>query len=96
LVNDAVQTADWYAPNTTGVGSGYWVRASASGSNAADVTGTFGTWQQLSVVRQWSLTYAPGSIGIKSATVNFLFATDSAGTNVIGSGSASLNAVQDA
>jgi len=96
LVNDVTESADWYAPTTAGIGNDFWVRASVSGANAPDVVGTTGTWQQLSSARQWSLSYAPGAVDTKLATVSFLFATDSAGSNVIGSGSAALAASQDA
>ena len=72
----------WLIPNSSGVGSGYWVRATSSTSAGARRTGTLNTWQQLSTARTWSVL-APTNGSATGWTLTFEFSTTSDGSNIV-------------
>lgn len=96
-VNDATRTdRSWWEPNVAGVGTGKYVKAIPSGPNAGEVTGSIGTYVQLTSARTWTLPFPPGSIDVKSAQLTFVFSNNSGGTDLIGTGTGALTAAQDA
>jgi hypothetical protein len=95
LSNDiAKNDKRWYAPPTAGIGSSYWVLASSSATLSS---GTLNSWVALGSSPAWILTRTPGQgVGTSSASIQFLIADDSAGTNIVSAGFAILAATQDA
>lgn len=71
----------------------YWIRwTNTSGTLSS---GTAGTWQALTIDRTFAVIFTSNSGGGKNCTGNVQIATDSAGTNIIASGSIGLSAVVD-
>jgi len=97
LVNDVAQTdKNWYFANQSGIGSSYWVYASFTGPDAADITGAAeSTWLALSANRSWSLQVSNPTNAEKTATIYLKFATDSSGATIVGSGKITLFASRE-
>ncbi len=72
----------WLIPNSSGVGSGYWVRATSATAAGPRRTGTLNTWQQLSTARTWSVV-APTNGSATGWTLTFEFSTTSDGSNIV-------------
>jgi hypothetical protein len=90
--NISAQVPNWYTPTTTGIGSSYWVRAQTfSLTSGAATSGSLNTWLALSTTRTWEV-FSNGQSDVEWA-ITFEFATDSAGTNIVGAGGAQLAAV---
>lgn len=54
-LSDNLNGSSWFLPNTTNIGSSYWVRATIlSGSGAF---GTYNTWLQLTTSRNWFMRF---------------------------------------
>lgn len=78
----------WYDKVLAGIGNNYWVRArSISGTPG---TGTLNAWLQLSTTRTWARTAAVGTA--RSWVIELDFATDSSGSNIIGTYNIALEA----
>jgi hypothetical protein len=79
----------------TGSGSGadYWVRW--TNTSGTLTTGTAGTWQQLSGTRTFGKTRTTNAVGSDIVTGTVEIATDSAGVDVIATGSITLTATVD-
>ncbi|MFZ5544409.1 MAG: hypothetical protein ACOZJZ_12685 [Pseudomonadota bacterium] len=95
--NVVVWTRNWFAPTEAGIGAGYWLRATKISGSASVPTGdTLDTWLQLSGVRGWTVT-APsgGSIQTRDCTLQIQVATDSAGANIVASGTIYLEASRE-
>jgi hypothetical protein len=76
---------DWYTPNETGVGSGYWVRCTYQSGSAIYSSGAgLNSWLQLSSNRTWSfLNSAPGYSSL-TGTYRWEIASDSGGSTILG------------
>jgi len=72
----------WYDPVSAGIGAGYWIRATATG-DALD-SGSLGTWDRLDTMQSWRLSTSTPDL--KSTSLAISIATDSAGTNIVTSG----------
>ena len=79
---------DWYAPTSAGIGASYWIRATLSSGNTP-AGAALNTWHSLSTARGWSLSQT--TQGSKSCTLNISIASDSAGTNIVSTGTLSLS-----
>jgi hypothetical protein len=77
---------NWITP-TTG-STTYFVRATLTGGSFN--SGTIATWLPLTSNRSWVVRVF--TIGTRTATADFEIATDSGGTNVVVSGTVTLNA----
>lgn len=84
----------WYSPPETGIGAGYWVRATLN-SGTSPSGAALATWLSLaSVARQWTLTRSTQGTSTCSLTISI--ATDAAGTNVVATGTYVITASFDA
>lgn len=79
---------NWYIPNTTGIGSSYWARATATSGTVS--TGTLNTWQSLSAGTSWSRS--AGASVVNTCVLLIEIASDAAGAGVVYSGSVTLTA----
>lgn len=77
---------DWYLPNTTGIGSSYWIRTTLTSGDAPNIDSGLNTWLALSTARSWG--YSSGNS--RSGTFLAEIASDSGGTNIVGSGTFSV------
>jgi hypothetical protein len=68
----------WYDPVTSGIGSSYWIRFTATAGTLT--VNTASTFTSLSSAQSCSKS---GSTGTSSATVTAEIATDSGGTNIV-------------
>lgn len=91
VATDTVTGDNWYTPNTTSIGSGYWIRATLS-SGSVPSSGTMNTWLQLSSARQWNNSSGGGAFGSRSSTVLFEISSSSGGSPVVCSGTVSITA----
>jgi len=84
--NGTIGNSSW-TNNIVGIGDGYWIRATLTGSfetgATANRSGTNGTWLHLSSNNSWSLTIS-GLDVLSGTTYTFEFASDSGGTNIVG------------
>ena len=79
--NHASGATDWFTPNTTGIGSSFWIKMTVDDPTFAVVSPT--TWTQLSSDTLASISNsAPSTHAMGNYVVSF--ATDSAGINVTG------------
>lgn len=83
------QTAYWYKPATSGIGSSYWLRVTVNSGSSLTGSST-GTWLQLSTSRSFNLTSSGN--GVLSTNITIEIATDSGGSNIVASASATLSA----
>lgn len=82
----------WYSPTATGVGSGYWIKASKADSADPTPNGisvALDTWYALSTDRTWELVSTSGQG--KITRLNILIASDSAGSNVVMAATATIS-----
>lgn len=88
MVTDTINGDLWFTPVTPGIGANYWVRATVTSGSFS--SGIAGTWLNLGTSRSWSRSQ--NSIG--SSTVQFTIdiASDSAGSNIVATGSFTLTA----
>lgn len=89
-VVDGVGTS-WFSLPYAGVGNNYWVRYTLTSGTAPSGV-TMGTWTSLAATVTASLTQL--AVGSKSAVLTIAFATDSAGTNIVFTGTASIQAIR--
>lgn len=83
----------WYSPAITGIGSSYWVRATASGT--APSAGTMGSWLSLASAQTWTVTTAIGlGYSNKSSTILFEISASSGGA-VVASGTITIRAEKE-
>lgn len=90
--NNASNASNWHSPTTAGIGAKFWAQLTKSGSTVIAVSGTMtlGAWMPLSSAQTFTFTNNNSSSeGIGSYTVTF--ATDSAGANVTGTISGSID-----
>lgn len=93
LVNDGTLTkingtgsTSWFTPTTTGIGSSVWVNVALTSNTNTTVGGTTGSWVSLAASPSWNFTNtATNNEGIGTFTLSF--ASDSAGANIVGTGS---------
>lgn len=85
--DDGASTRQWFDPTTANVGASFWVRATVTAGSVSGGSGV-GTWLQLNAQRFWTRQRA--TIGASSATLSIQIATDSAGTNIVTSGTYTL------
>jgi hypothetical protein len=86
-----VSSADWYDPNTVGIGSTHYIkvtRISAPGTGA--LGGTLGAWQDLSATRTFTLTQSV--IGADEQLLFVQISSDATGVPVLGTGYSTLYA----
>ena len=81
--------ADWASPvGTTGIGSNYWVRVIATTTDptpALTTQGTFNSWLSLSSARSFGYSKnISGSTGTNEVEFSVEIATDSGGSNIVG------------
>jgi hypothetical protein len=80
-----VAAGNWHAPTTAGIGSTHWVRAVVRSGSTAPMSGTVGSWLQLSTARTWSNTASsPGDD--ESSDLDYEIATSAGGTPVVATG----------
>lgn len=86
---------NWFTPTTTGIGNSYWVRFvlnSTSGSSTNTSWTTTTGWLQLSSQRSCFVSAFTSGPSNRSRTANYTvqIATDSGGTNIVTSGTYTL------
>lgn len=91
-ISGPLSPTGWATPVTAGIGSSYWIRFNSitlgGVTTARAAVGTTGTWLALSTLREAGLkAVSTGTTGTSTATVSYSIASDSGGTNIIGSGS---------
>lgn len=79
-------TSAWYAPTTAGIGNSHWVKFTLLSGNTPSGA-ALNTWLPLSTARTLSLSGSANS----ECQVTARIATDSAGANVVGSGTIDIN-----
>ncbi len=90
----ASSNPNWYTPTTTGAGNSYWIRFTQNTSNGGTLGGdALNTWHALSTGRM--LTLYRSSTGFSTRTFTVQIATDSGGSNIVSSGTATLSANVD-
>jgi len=79
ITDDASGPTNWASPTTTGIGSSYWIRATATSGTLT--TGTSGAWVSLAS----NVTFAKSTSGTGTSTVTFTIdiASDAAGSNIV-------------
>ncbi len=77
---ETINVNDWYAPQTAGIGSSYWVRATRISGNTANWTGTLDTWLAISTARTFGYT---GVAVSRSGYYRFEFSTSATGTPIV-------------
>ena len=83
LVGGAYQVRGaWYSPTTAGIGSSYWMKAEYQPGADPVSGGTVGSWVPLSAGQLFTQDASGGEENFSPCTV--LFATDSAGTDIVG------------
>lgn len=90
--NGVQQIADWYLPNTAGIGSQYWIRATLS-SGTSPSGSALNTWLALSSPASWRLTQTTN--GSRTCTLAISIASDAAGSNVVTTGTATITATYE-
>lgn len=74
---------DWYLPNTTGIGSSYWIKATLAGG-VGPTSGTLNTWLSLAAAQTWSNSLSTN--GNRDTVLTIQIASDSSGSNIVTSG----------
>ncbi len=69
----------WHNLPATGIGSGYWVRATVTAGTLT--SGTTGSWLALSSNQLW--TKGPSGTGSATCSLTFEFSTDAAGATIV-------------
>jgi hypothetical protein len=92
LVNDGTITkvsgsgsTSWFIPTSTGVGTSVWVRMTVNSTANTTLTGSTGSWLNLSGGNTWSFQNSATNLE-GTGTYTLDFATDSGGLNRVGSG----------
>ena len=82
-VQNLLQVKDWYIPSQA-VTTAHWVRMTVTAGSDPNSPGSLlkDTWYQLSANRQFG--WVRSSAGTTTATVTFEIATDSGGSNIVG------------
>jgi len=88
----ALSPTGWFDPIVTDIGNNYWIKANSitlSGTTSPRTTvGTIGSWIALSSAPAFGLkATSTGGTGTTTATVNYSIASDSGGTNILGTAS---------
>lgn len=89
---DVSVNAAWVNLPDAGVGSGYWVRASGVSLGGGTNIGPVGTWLQLNSDLEWLVEAVGGGGNSEQWGITFEFATDSAGTTIVGKSVLTLEA----
>ena len=76
-------TKSWYAPNTAGIGTSYWVKATLT-TGKTPSSGTMGAWTQITTNQAWTNSVAAG--GSRDSIVKFQIASDAGGVNIVYTG----------
>lgn len=83
--NELDWAANWFAPNESGIGASYWIRAQVvSGATPNGSSSAINTWLQLDVLRSW--TQLAGAGQNRSGTLSIDIALDSSGASIVASG----------
>ena len=83
---------NWYLPNTGGIGSSFWVRATII--SGTFTSGTAGSWLQLNAARTWTRNQLV--VGAASVQFTLELASDAAGANIVATCTCTLTATVDA
>ncbi len=83
---------DWFVPTTTNIGNNYWIRATLQ-SGALSGGDSVGVWLNIGLSRNWQRNRT--SPGTSTAQLLIEIATDSGGTNIVTSGTYTLEAQVD-
>lgn len=90
--NDTISDDSWYSPNTSNIGSSYWIKATLNGgTQPTQSIGTFGSWTALSSGVYWQSS-ASGTNNTVSADISISISSSSSGTPVIGTGNVIITA----
>lgn len=81
-------TSQYFDPVTVGIGTSYWVRATATSGSFSG--GTTDTWLALSSNRAWNRTTA--AFGVQTVVATFDISSDSGGSVIVATGSITLTA----
>lgn len=88
-------TYNWFTPTTTNIGTNYWVRATASitaGVGPSSGSSALNTWLQLNVQRGWYAETGPSNGNAQLYQLTLDFSTTSDGSNIVATGSCTLEA----
>ena len=88
VITDTISGDTWYSPNTTGIGSSYWVKATTGDFVNGSPTGS---WESLSSTQAWYVDV----IGDSQTMIASLFieiSSSGTGTPVVASGTVVLQA----
>jgi hypothetical protein len=90
---NGVSTSDWYTPNASNVGSGYWINITRTGGTAGvNFTAAQGSWTNIT---NGGLTIDisgyTGDVGTATASGTYQISSSSSGSPVLGSGNISLS-----
>jgi hypothetical protein len=88
VIIDTLSGENWYVPNTTGIGSSYWIKATVT--SGAQPSGTsVGLWVSLSSTASWG-NFASGDGSVSSSTLFVQISSSATGTPVVASGNVTL------
>jgi len=90
--NNPPAATNWYTPTVSGIGTLYWVRATVT-SGAISSGSSTGTWISCNSSPSWVRNAT--TISTQTANLTLDFASDSGGTNIVGTASVLLRATKD-
>jgi hypothetical protein len=88
-----IAAGNWYNPTTGGIGTTHWIKFTVLSEMGGTITGTTGSWLQLSSAR--TLELARTTTGEATATATVSIATDSLGATVVATGTVGLYATYE-
>ncbi len=80
----------WFNPSGGSPGNNYWVRCTLTSGTVSGGSAATGSWLALSSSRLWQKTTT--AVGLVEFTATIEIATDSGGTNIVSSGSFTIQA----
>jgi hypothetical protein len=83
---------NWYFPGSTGIGSLYWVRATVTSGSTSGGSST-GVWISCNSSPGWSRNAT--SVSVQTVNLTLDFASDSGGTNIVGTATVRIQAIKD-
>ena len=84
--NGVEDLGNWYTPLTTSIGTSYWIRCTYISGDTVYTSGAgLASWLQLNSARAWLFRNSAAGPDIKAGVYRFEIATDSGGSNVVGS-----------
>jgi hypothetical protein len=88
-------SGNWYRPSQSGIGAGYYIRATLQSGQTPSSGGT-GTWDSLTAGKTYTYNSGTGgSVSSRRGTVLFEISPNVSGTPVVGSGTFSFTAERE-